>query len=224
MIDQLRGRLVVSCQPVTGGAMDRPEIVAAMAKAALDGGAAGLRIEGIANLRAVRALTDAPIIGLVKRDLADSPVRITPFAQDVADLAAAGADIIAVDATHRDRPEAVGTLIEAVRAAGRLAMGDCATPEDGRAAAAAGAALLGSTMSGYTDGEAPPEGPDLELVTALASTGLPAIAEGRYHRPEQAAQAIAAGAHAVVVGSAITRIEHVTGWFAVAIGRAGTRP
>ncbi|WP_370162554.1 putative N-acetylmannosamine-6-phosphate 2-epimerase [Limimaricola soesokkakensis] len=223
MIDQLRGRLVVSCQPVKGGAMDRPEIVAAMAKAALDGGAAGLRIEGIANLHAVRALTNAPIIGLVKRDLADSPVRITPFAQDVADLAAAGADIIAIDATHRDRPESVAALIEAVHAAKRLAMADCATPEDGQAAAAAGAALLGSTMSGYTGNESPPERPDLDLVAVLAATGLPAIAEGRYHRPEQAAQAIGAGAHAVVVGSAITRIEHVTGWFADAVSRAGMR-
>ena len=76
-------------------------------------------------------------------------------------------------------------------------------------------------MSGYTGAEAPQDGPDLDLVTALATCGLPAIAEGRYHRPEEAALAIRAGAHAVVVGSAITRIEHVTGWFAEAVRRAG---
>lgn len=220
MIDQFRGRLLVSCQPVTGGAMDSPEIVAAMARAALDGGAAGLRIEGLANLRAVRPLTDAPVIGLVKRDLDDSPVRITPFARDVAELAAAGADIIAVDATERFRPERLEALIAAARAAGRPLMADCATAAEGRAAAAAGADLLGSTMSGYTGEEMLQDGPDLDLVSALSATGLPTIAEGRYHRPEQAAQAIRAGAHAVVVGSAITRIEHVTGWFADAIGRA----
>ena len=110
MLEQLKGRLIASCQPVTGGPMDRPDIVAAMALAALDGGAAGLRIEGLDNVRAVRAATRAPLIGLLKRDLDDSPVRITPFATDVADLIAAGADFVAVDATSQTRPETVEAL------------------------------------------------------------------------------------------------------------------
>src|SRR5262245_38268309 len=88
----LRGRLIVSCQPVVGGPMDRPEIVVAYARAALAGGAAGLRIEGIANLAAVRPVTKAPIIGLVKRTVPASPVFITPEIADVAALARAGAD------------------------------------------------------------------------------------------------------------------------------------
>lgn len=216
ILQHLRGGLVVSCQPVPGGPMDRPETVAAFALAALAGGAVGLRIEGLANVRAVRAVTRAPIIGLIKRDLDQSPVRITPFLQDVADLAEAGADVIAFDATDRPRPVPCLDLVAAVRSAGRLAMADCSTEAEGRAAQAAGADILGSTMSGYTGG-AVPDAPDLPLVAALARLGAFVVAEGRYHAPEQAAKAIARGADAVVVGSAITRAEHVTEWFAAAI-------
>src|SRR5690606_7553466 len=82
LLDRLRGGLVASCQPVDDGPMDRPDIVAAMARAAVAGGAAGIRIEGVDNLRATRPLVDVPIIGLVKRDLDDSPVRITVTVED----------------------------------------------------------------------------------------------------------------------------------------------
>ena len=216
VLERIRGGLVVSCQPVADGPMDRPEIVAAFALAALDGGAAGLRIEGIANLRAVRAVTRAPVIGLVKRDLIGSGVRISPLIEDVEALAEAGADAIAVDATRRPRPVAVELLLARVAALGLPAMADCADQGDARAARAAGAAILGSTMSGYTDGVIPDE-PDWALIAALRALGGFVVAEGRIHRPEQAARARALGADAVVVGSAITRPELVTGWFARAL-------
>lgn len=218
-LDILRGGLVLSCQPVPGGPMDRPEIITAFALAGLAGGAVGLRIEGVANLRAVRAATDAPIIGLVKSDLADSPVRITPLLEDVRALAEAGADIIAFDATARPRPVPVAALAAGIRACGRLAMADCSTLADGLAARGLGVQILGSTMSGYT-GETVPDLPDLGLVRALSATGAFVIAEGRYHMPALAAQAMWAGADAVVAGSAITRTEHVTSWFVEAISRA----
>ena len=149
MLDRLRGKLVVSCQPVPDGPMDRPEIVAAFALAALAGGAAGLRIEGVANVVAVRAATDAPIIGIIKRDLDDSPVRITPYLEDVDALADAGADIIAVDATRRPRPVAVQPLIERIAARGLIAMADCATAEEGQAAYDAGALACRMTGGGF---------------------------------------------------------------------------
>lgn len=196
--------------------MDRPEIVAALAMAALAGGAVGLRIEGVENLRAVRRLTTVPIIGLIKRDIPGSDVRITPLLEDVAALAAAGADLIAFDATDRDRPVSRAALVAAIHAAGRIAMADCAMPEDGLAAHALGAAVLGSTMSGYTGGPVPDE-PDLHLVTMLRRTGAFVVAEGRYHNAAQAARALTAGADAVVAGSAITRTEHVTAWFVEAM-------
>jgi putative N-acetylmannosamine-6-phosphate epimerase len=217
ILSRLRGQLIVSCQPVPGGPMDRPEIVAAFAQAALEGGAAGLRIEGIENLRAVRRVTAAPVIGLIKRTLPESPIRITPYIDDVRALVGEGADIIAFDATARTRPEPIWSLVSAIRALGRLAMADCACAEDGRAAHDLGVEILGSTMSGYTGG-AVPEGPDLRLVADLADIGGFVLAEGRYHTPHHAALAIAAGASAVVAGSAITRTEHVTSWFVQAIG------
>jgi len=122
LLEALAKRLVVSCQPVTGGPLDSPAIVAAYVRAVEAGGAAGARIEGFANLRAARAATARPIIGLVKRDLEDSPVRITPFVEDVRQLAELGADIVAFDATERARMAPVPALAAAAHAGGRLAI------------------------------------------------------------------------------------------------------
>nr|VUD31211.1 Sialic acid transporter (permease) NanT [Raoultella sp. NCTC 9187] len=85
------GGLIVSCQPVPGSPLDTPPIVAAMALAAERAGAVALRIEGVENLRATRDAVTIPIIGILKRDLTDSAVRITPFLEDVDALALAGA-------------------------------------------------------------------------------------------------------------------------------------
>lgn len=221
-LDTLKGGLVASCQPVDGGPMDRPEIVAAMARAAVAGGAAGLRIEGVANLRAVRPVVDVPIIALVKRDLTESPVRITVTVADALELAEAGADVIAYDATPRPRPDAGEDVLAAILRAGRLAMADCATLDDGRTALRGGAAVIGTTMSGYTaETEGRGDGPDFDLLRAFRALadaqGGFVMAEGRFNTPDLAAQAIAAGADAVTVGSALTRLEHITGWFAAAI-------
>jgi len=210
---------VVSCQPVDGGPMDRPDIVAAMARAAQIGGAAGLRIEGLANLAAVRPVCGLPIVGIVKRDLPGSDVRITPLLDDVAGLARAGADIIGYDATDRARPVATREIVAAIRGADCIAMADCASLADARRAADEGAQVLGTTLSGYVDELAAPDAPpDLDLVRAFAPLARFVIAEGRYNTPALAALALRAGADCVTVGSAITRLEHVTGWFAAAVG------
>ncbi len=223
-LETLRGGLVVSCQPVDDGPMDRPDIVAAMAAAAVAGGAAGLRIEGVANVSAIRGAVGVPIIAILKRDLPDSPVRITPYAEDVRALAAAGADIVAYDATDRARPETTSALVSAIRQAGRLAMADCAAPEDGRRALADGAAILGTTLSGYTNATAGRgDGVDLDLIAAFRDLGAFVMAEGRVNTPDLAAQAIAAGADAVTVGTALTRLEHVTGWFRRAVAEGAGR-
>lgn len=221
VLQRLKGGLVASCQPVDDGPMDRPEIVAAMARAAVAGGAVGLRIEGVDNLRAVRPAVDVPVIGIVKADLADSPVRITVTVADAMALADAGADIIAYDATPRPRPSAREEVLAAILGRGRLAMADCSTLEDGRVALAGGAAVLGSTLSGYTaETEGRHEGPDFELIAAFKTLGGFVMAEGRINTPALAAEAMLAGADAVTVGSALTRLEHVTGWFASAVRSA----
>ena len=197
--------------------MDNVQSVLGFAGAALQGGAAGLRIEGADSVRAVCAThPNVPVIGLIKRDLSHSPVRITPYLEDVKALAAAGAHIIAVDGTLRDRPAAVAELIACIHAQGCLAMADCASFEEARMALGWGAEVVGSTMSGYTGGEVPLQ-PDLTLVKAMRQLSAFVVAEGRIHSPDQLAQAILAGADAVVVGTAITRPDVVTSWFARAM-------
>lgn len=211
--------LIVSCQPVKGGAMDKAEMVVGFALAALDGGATALRIESAAYVAAVRAATARPIIGLVKRDLDDSPVRITPWIEDVDALAKAGADIIAYDATQRIRPVETRALVERIHAHGRIAMADCSVLSDAEKALAEGADVVGSTLAGYT-GPVEPTEPDLGLVAAMRRLTPHVVAEGNIRTTAQARQALAAGASMVVVGSAITRPEYVTSWFRSALDEA----
>jgi len=213
---RLAGRLVVSCQPIDHGPLDSADVVRRFAMAAMLGGAGAVRIEGAPRVAAVRGAIDAPIIGIVKRDLPDYPIRITPFLRDVDALIAAGADIVALDATSRARPETVASLLDAIRRGGALAMADCSCEEDAAAAHALGFDIIGTTLSGYTGGAVPPA-PDFALITRVAAFAPRVMAEGRIHTPQQVRQARAAGAWAVTVGTAITRTELVTQWFAEAM-------
>ncbi len=222
MKSRLHRGIIVSCQPVVGGPMDDDAIVTAMAMAALDGGAGGLRIEGAGRVAQVRARTEAPLIGLVKRDLQNSEVRISPLIEDVEALADAGADIIAIDATDRPRPCAVERLVNRAKERGRFVMADCASLAEGRSAHAMGCEIIGTTLSGYTGG-IEPDDPDLDLVLAMSEEGFCVMAEGRFRRPDQARMAIERGAWCVTVGSAITRQEQITGWFVGAIKPAASR-
>lgn len=222
-LSQLKNALVVSCQPVPGSPMDRQDIIVAMAAAAVAAGAGGLRIEGVDNVRAVvQALPHVPVIGIVKRDLDDTPVRITPYLEDVQALIGAGAAVIAFDGTQRQRPVGVADLLAATHAAGRLAMADCSTLEDGLACLALGCDLIGTTLSGYTEETAglPADQPNLQLIAQWNAAGAPVMAEGRIRTAADAAAALAAGAYCVTVGSAITRIEHITEWFISAMNQA----
>ncbi|TCP94717.1 N-acylglucosamine-6-phosphate 2-epimerase [Cricetibacter osteomyelitidis] len=219
ILEKIDQGLIASCQPVDDGPMDKPEIVAAMAQASVVGGAAGVRIEGIENLKATRPLVDVPIIGIVKRDLPDSPVRITPFLQDIEELAKAGADIIAVDGTNRPRPVDIKSAVKKIKEMGCLAMADCSNLAEGLYCQQLGFDIVGSTMSGYIAGTVPDE-PDYQLVKDLKAAGCFVMAEGRYNTPELARTAIEIGANCVTVGSALTRLEHIVSWFADAVKSA----
>ena len=207
---------MVSCQPVDHGPLDRDDVVVALAAAAIAGGAGGVRIESAKRVAAVRKAIAAPVIGIIKRDLADSSVRITPFLNDVAELAAAGADIIAVDATFRSRPVSIAALLEHIGSFGALSMADCSNVAEALAAHRLGFDIVGTTLSGYVSGDIPNE-PDLEFIRTISAHIPRVMAEGRFNTPAQAAAAIEAGAWAVTVGTAITRTEVLTGWFADAL-------
>lgn len=214
-----QGGLIVSCQPVPGSPMDTPDIVAAMALASEQAGAVAVRIEGVNNLRAVRAAVSIPVIGIIKRDLTDTPVRITPFLEDVDALAQAGAEFIAFDGTDRNRPVSINALLERIHLHHCLAMADCASLQDGLYCHQLGAEIIGTTLSGYLSSETP-DAPDLSLVSALHDSGCRVVAEGRYNTPALAAQAMQHGAWAVTVGSAITRLEHICQWYCDAMQKA----
>ncbi|MFD7919837.1 N-acetylmannosamine-6-phosphate 2-epimerase [Streptomyces sp. NPDC059740] len=223
LLDALRGRLVVSCQAPPGDPLRAPEHMAAMAASVAAGApVAGIRVQGTADIRAVREVVDLPLVGLWK-DGAEG-VYITPTAAHARAVAEAGAEIVAVDATDRPRPDGrpLRETVEAVHTMGRLLMADVSTAAEGVAAAALGADLVSTTLSGYTSHSRQQLGPDLELVAELAGLiDVPVVAEGRLHTPEQAGAAIAAGAWAVVVGGAITAPAAIASRFAAALPTDG---
>jgi N-acylglucosamine-6-phosphate 2-epimerase len=219
VLRRLRGGLVVSCQAPPGDPLQGPAFMAAMARAAVLGGAAGIRAEGPADVQAVRQAVDVPVIGLWKQGA--EGVYITPTVDHARAVAEAGAEIVAIDATGRPRPDGstVPEVVAGLRRTHRcLVMADVSTLDEGTAAAAAGADLVATTLSGYTPYSRQQPGPDLELVAALAArVEVPVVAEGRIATPGEARAALDAGAWAVVVGGAITRPQLIAARFAAAL-------
>lgn len=213
LVEALRGGVIVSCQAPEGSPLRRPAIMAAMAEAAAMAGAAGIRANGPDDVRAIRAVVDLPIVGIDKRPDLDPVAYITPSLVSVAALVEAGADLVAIDATLRPRSggpaaaRSAADLIAQVRAAfpDLPVMADISDLHEGLAAHGAGADLVATTLSGYTADTPTPSEPDIGLIEALVSAQpQPVVAEGRFSTPAQVARAFDAGAHAVVVGTAIT--------------------
>lgn len=218
LISGLQGGLIVSCQAAPTDPLYGPHHMAAMACAAQIGGAVGIRANGPADIQAIKAATPLPVIGIVKQEYPGSSVYITPTLAEVAQVVAAGAEIIAIQLTDQARPDGMtnAALIAAVRQSypDLLVMADISTLAEGLAAAALGVDLVATTLSGYTPYSRQLAGPDLALIAELASRiSQPVIAEGRISTPAEARAALEAGAHAVVVGTAITRPQTVTSWF-----------
>lgn len=220
MIESLRGGLVVSCQAYPGEPLRDARAMMLMAQSAAAGGAVGIRAQGLEDIRLIHRQVRLPQIGLWKVEGDD--VFITPTLGHALAVVDAGAEIVAVDGTRRARPDGLTleqTITEIHRRTGALVMADASDLDDGVAAEDAGADIVGTTLAGYT-GTRPPAGPDIDLVAALASRlQVPVFAEGRIHTPAQAADALRAGAHAVVVGTAITHPTSITSWFVKALGR-----
>ncbi|HEY9013274.1 MAG TPA: N-acetylmannosamine-6-phosphate 2-epimerase [Devosia sp.] len=218
-----RGSLIVSCQAREDNPLHGPMFMGAMALAARDGGARGIRANGPEDVRAVKA-AGLPVIGIHKVFADDVPVYITPTIAAADALIDAGADIVALDCTPRPRRgDDPAAIIAHIRARGRESFADISTVEEGLAAAAMGATYVSTTLSGYTSYTEPkPDGPDFELIRALAArTATPVVAEGRFNTPELARAAIEAGAYAVVVGTMITNPREITRGFAMAVAGAG---
>ena len=219
----LKGGLVVSCQAPPDHPLHGPTFMAAMAAAAVQGGAVGIRADSAADIAAIRALVSVPILGIAKARDEAGAVFITPDRAAAAAVLGAGARLVALDGTRRPRPggESLRQVIAYLHEQGAAALADVATLADGQYAVDCGADLVGSTLSGYTPDSPRLAGPDLDLVGALvAHCRVPVFAEGRYWEPAQAAAALAAGAVFVVVGTAITNPLEITRRFVGALTSA----
>lgn len=211
LLAKLQGGLIVSCQAPIDSPLHDPIVIAAMARAAANQGAVGVRIDTPTHVEAVRRCVSAPIIGLWKQQIPDYDVYITPEFHHAVAIAQAGADIVAIDATLRTRPqgETVPSLVQRIHAElNKPVMADVDTLEAAIAAAAAGADLVGTTLYGYTAETQSCQPPGFELLTQMVEKlDVPIICEGGVASPATAKRAIELGAAAVVVGTAITGID-----------------
>ena len=223
-INKLKGKIIVSSQAMPNEPFYDEKCMLAMMQDVVNGGAAGLRVAGVRDVVNATGF-GIPVIGLTKPEKLPenwkSVVYITPGIKEVKSLIEAGADIIAFDGTMRQRPDGsqLEQLIELTHFAGRLAMADISTLEEGINAAKLGADIISTTLSGYTDESVNmSDEPDFTLLEKLVnSIKKPVFLEGRVWYPEQVKKAFELGAHSVVIGSAITRPHLITKRFVEAI-------
>lgn len=217
VINKLKNKVIVSVQAMPDEPLYKEECIIAMMQSVVNGGAEGLRVAGVRDVKNAKKLFDIPVIGITKPDKLPSNwqevVYITPSVEDEKGLIEAGADIIAFDGTSRKREKSsLKELIEYVKSNNRLSMADISTFEEGLNCEKLGVDILSTTLSGYTiESKTDSEEPDFELLEKLVkNTKLPVILEGKIWEPSQVKKAFEIGAHCVVIGSAITRPQLIT--------------
>ena len=219
MLENLKRKIVVSVQAMPDEPLYQEVALNAMIKSVVTGGAGGLRLAGARDVKnAKKMYPNLPVIGITKpKKIPDNfldVVYITPTLNDAKEIIEAGADIIAFDATMRERPngEKLCDIINFIKSQNRLAMADIATYEEAKNAIELGADIVSTTLSGYTrETQNKPDEPDFELCSALCRDfSVPVIVEGKIWIPEQAKKAFDFGAFCVVIGSAITRPQLIT--------------
>lgn len=222
LVNSFKNKLIISCQAPATSPLHAPEMIAAIAQACVNQGAVAVRLDSPDHIRAVRAkMPTIPIIGLWKRTFPESEVYITPRLEDAIAVAEAGADIVAIDATARPRPngETLADLIQGIHGqTGKLVMADLDTYENAVLAAKAGADILGTTLYGYTGETKHLIPPAFDLLKQLVHDfELPIICEGGISTPEMMLKAFGIGADSVVVGTAITGVDLLAQKFHLAI-------
>lgn len=225
LFELMKGTVIVSCQATPGEPLYLKDdsIMYLMARAAKQAGAKVIRTSSARDIAAIKEETGLPVIGLIKREYPGYQGRITMTMREVDECMSAMADIVSIDCTDCPRGDGLtpAEFLKQVKAKypNIIIMADCATYEEAVAAYAAGADLVGTTMSGYTPATTDRTGePDFELVRRLADDlPCPVIAEGRVHTPEQAREMLELGAWAVVVGGAITRPLEIASRFMEAV-------
>ncbi|MDH1320094.1 N-acetylmannosamine-6-phosphate 2-epimerase [Enterobacter bugandensis] len=229
VLDNLKGKLVVSCQALENEPLHSPFIMSRMALAAAQGGAFAIRANSVVDIEAIKQQVSLPVIGIIKRDYPGSEVFITATMKEVDELMAVSPEIIALDATAQERPggESLETLVTAIRSRypSVLLMADISTVDEAVTAQTLGFDCIGTTLYGYTAetiGHTLPDNDCAFLKAVLAAVTVPVVAEGNVDTPERAARCLALGAHTVVVGGAITRPQQITARFMAAISAQST--
>src|SRR5699024_8477571 len=201
-------------------------IMKKMAKAAEMGGAVAIRANGVADITAIKHYIDLPVIGIIKKIYKASDVYITPTMTEVNKLVNIGVDMIAIDATHRTRPENedIASFFKKLKEKypEQKWMADCSTLDECQKAAELGFDCVGTTLYGYTSytGNSKIYDDDFRfLKKVIHNVNIPIIAEGNILTPEMASLALQNGAHAVVVGGAITRPQQITERFVTKMTR-----
>ena len=217
VVQKLKNKVVVSVQAMGNEPLYDEKCMLAMMKSVVKGGAGGLRVAGVRDVRNAKKNFDIPIIGLTKPNAIPPNwkeiVYITPTIKDVTDLVTAGADIIAFDGTSRHRSGcSLDEIIKFIKINKKASMADVSTLEEGLNCQKLGVSLISTTLSGYTQNSSQKSNePDFELLENLVkNTNLPIVLEGRIWNPQEVKIAFELGAHCVVIGSAITRPHLIT--------------
>lgn len=216
-VENLKGKLIVSCQALPEEPLHSSFIMGRMALAAKQGGASGIRANSREDIKEIQSQVDLPIIGIVKRDYMDSNIYITPTMKEIEELMEVKPEIIAMDATISKRPggKTLDEFFKEVKAKypEQLFMADCSTVEEALHADELGFDFIGTTMVGYTEQSNGDkiEANDFEILRKIvAKAKHKVIAEGNINTPEKARHVIELGAYSVVVGSIITRPQLIT--------------
>ncbi|MDU1538574.1 MAG: N-acetylmannosamine-6-phosphate 2-epimerase [Paeniclostridium sordellii] len=222
MLDIIKDKLIVSCQALEDEPLHSSFIMGKMANAAKIGGAVAIRAQGVEDIIEIKKVTSLPVIGIIKRNYEDSPIYITPTKKEIDELLNTKCEMIAIDATNRNRPnnENLKELINYIKSNNVLVMADISNYEEAIKAYEYGVDCISTTLSGYTPYTKKLEGPDFDLIEKLVKElDIPIIAEGRINTPEELAKAFSIGAYSAVVGSAITRPQLITEKFTKAIAK-----
>lgn len=199
--------LIVSCQALDHEPLHSSYIMSRMAVAAEEGGAIGIRANSVKDIVEIKKETELPIIGIIKINYKDLKPYITPTMKEIDDLVKIGVDIIALDATINQDEEFLREIF--IKYPNQQFMADISTIEEGLRAGELGFHYVGTTLVGYT--EQSKDLDNFEVLKALIEKCKgKIIAEGNFDTPEKARKALEYGAHAVVVGSAITRPQLIT--------------
>ena len=211
--EQVKGKLIVSCQALPDEPLHSSYIMGRMAYAAYVGGASGIRANTVADIKEIKNTVNLPIIGIIKHQYGNNEVYITPTMTEIDALVAEGVDVIAIDGTKRERPDGrtLEDLMKEVRAKypEQMFMADISCAEEAVECERLGFDIVGTTLVGYTE-YTKGNDPLTELAKVVAAVKIPVIGEGNLDTPAKAKKALEEGAYAVVVGGAITRPQQIT--------------